>query len=239
MALETYLLASVAIAVGTCLQCSLGFGLGLLCAPVLALLEPTLIPGPLLLLAVAITCVLTVLGRKALQFGELGWAMAGRVPGTIAAVTLLMFLPTRGLEAFFGVTVLLAVVLSVLGLRPVVNRPTLVGAGAVSGLMGTAVSTGAAPLAWLLQERHGDRLRTSLSTFFFAGTILSITGLTVTGQLGLAQLRDAALLLPGVAVGAVGSRRAARALDPRTTRYAVLGISGLASVGLLVRALIG
>lgn len=239
MAVEVYLLASLAIAVGTCLQCSLGFGLGLLCAPVLALLDPSLIPGPLLILAVVLTAVLTVLGRKALALGELGWAMAGRIPGTVAGVTLLLFLPTRGLEAFFGTTVLAAVLLSVLGLRPVVNRPALLGAGAVSGLMGTAVSTGAAPLAWLLQERHGERLRASLSTFFFLGTTLSLAGLAVTGQLGLLELRDAALLLPGVAVGAVGSRWAVRALDPRTTRYAVLTISGLASLGLLARAVIG
>lgn len=237
--LAPYLLASVAVAVGTCLQCSLGFGLGLLCAPLLALLDPAMVPGPLLLVAVVITAVLTVAGRRSLELHELGWALAGRVPGTALGAGVLLVLPTRGLQAFFGGTLLVAVLLSVIGLRPVVTRPALLGAGAISGVMGTAVSTGAAPLAWLLQDRHGHRMRASLSTFFFVGTMLSLVGLTITGQLGTTQLYTAALLLPGVAVGALASRWAIRVLDPRVTRYAVLVISGVASAGLLARAIIG
>ncbi|MQA79561.1 MAG: TSUP family transporter [Streptosporangiales bacterium] len=239
MELTPYLLASLALAAGSCLQCSLGFGLGLLCAPLLALLDPDLVPGPLLLIAVVLTSVLAFAGRRSLEFRELGWAMVSRVPGTVLGVTILIVLPTRGLEAFFGVTVLVAVLLSVLGLRPVISRPTLIGAGAVSGVMGTAVSTGAAPVAWLMQSWHGEGLRANLSTFFFAGTALSVAGLAVTGQIGTAEVRTAALLLPGIAVGALASRWAVRVLDPRRTRVAVLVISGLASVALLVRAILG
>lgn len=239
MELTPYLLASLALAAGSCLQCSLGFGLGMLCAPLLALLDPDLVPGPLLLIAVALTSVLTFAGRRSLEFRELGWAMVGRVPGTVLGVAILLVLPTRGLQAFFGATVLVAVVLSCVGVRPVISRPTLIGAGAVSGVMGTAVSTGAAPVAWLMQSRHGAQLRTNLSTFFFVGTALSVTGLAVTGQIGATELRTAALLLPGIAVGAVASRWAVRVLDPRRTRVAVLVISGLASVALLARAIVG
>ncbi|MBO0829602.1 MAG: sulfite exporter TauE/SafE family protein, partial [Streptosporangiales bacterium] len=165
--------------------------------------------------------------------------MGGRVVGTAAGVAVLALLPTRGLEAFFGGAVLAAVLLSFVGLRPVVNRPTLLGAGAVSGVMGTAVSTGAAPLAWLMQGQHGPGMRANLSTFFFLGSVLSLAGLAVGGQIGLPQLRYAALLLPGLVVGGVLSRWAVRVLDPRRTRYAVLAISGLASVGLIIRAALG
>lgn len=237
--LALYLLAGVAIAAGTCLQCGLGFGLGTLCAPLLALLDPTMVPAPLLLITVMITAVQTAVGRHSLELRELGWALAGRVPGTAVGTAVLLVLPLRGLQAFFGATLLVAVLLSVIGMRPAVNRPTLLGAGVASGVMGTAVSSGAVPLAWLLQDRHGAGLRASLSTFFFVGTLLSLLGLTVTGQLGAPELRTAALLLPGVAVGAVASRWAVRVLDPRVTRYVVLTISGVASAGLVVRAIIG
>lgn len=239
MELTPYLLASLALAAGSCLQCSLGFGLGLLCAPLLALLDPDLVPGPLLLIAVVLTSVLTFAGRRSLEFRELGWAMVGRVPGTVLGITILLVLPTRGLQAFFGITVLAAVVLSSLGLRPVISRPTLIGAGAISGVMGTAVSTGAAPVAWLMQSRHGEQLRANLSTFFFLGTTISVAGLILAGQIGTAELRTAALLLPGIGVGALASRWAVRVLDPRRTRVVVLVISGLASVALLVRAIVG
>lgn len=239
MTLIPYVAALVAVSVGVCVQCSLGFGLGLVCAPLLALLDPALVPGPLLIVALVVTSTLTFAGRRSLDLGMLGWAMGGRVVGTVVGVAVLAWLPTRGLEAFFGGTVLAAVLLSVVGLRPVVNRPTLVGAGAVSGVMGTAVSTSAAPLAWLMQERHGPKLRANMSTFFFIGAVLSLAGLVVGGQLGLPQLRDAALLLPGLVVGAVSSRWTVRLLDPRRTRYAVLVISGVASVALILRAAVG
>lgn len=239
MGIVPYVLALVAVTAGVCMQCTLGFGLGLLCAPTLALLDPALVPGPLLVVALIMTSLLAIAGRRSLDLSELGWAMGGRVVGTFVGVAVLMLLPTRGLEAFFGGTVLAAVVLSSIGLRPVVNRSTLVGAGAMSGVMGTAVSTGAAPVAWLMQERHGPRLRANLSTFFFLGSVLSVAGLVAGGQIGLPQLRYAALLLPGLVVGAVLSRWARRVLDPRRTRYAVLAISGLASLGLIVRAVIG
>lgn len=238
MTLAPYVLALVAVAVGSCLQCSLGFGLGLLCAPSLALLDPALVPGPLLIVAVVLTSTLTIAGRRSLELSELGWAMGGRVVGTAVGVAILLALPTRGLEAFFGGAVLVAVLLSLLGLRPVVNRPALVGAGAMSGVMGTAVSTGAAPLAWLMQGRHGERLRANLATFFFVGSVLSLGALAVAGRIGVTQLRSAALLLPGMVLGAVVSRWAVRVLDPRRTRYAVLAVSGLASVGLIVRAVL-
>lgn len=238
MSLAPYVLALAAVTVGVCLQCSLGFGLGLLCAPSLALLDPALVPGPLLIVAVVLTSTLTVAGRRSLDLSELGWAMGGRVLGTFVGVAVLALLPTRGLEAFFGGTVLVAVLLSLLGLRPVVNRTALVGAGAMSGVMGTAVSTGAAPLAWLMQGRHGDRLRANLATFFFAGSVLSLAALAIAGRIGVAQLRSAALLLPGMVLGVVVSRWAVRVLDPRRTRYAVLAVSGLASVGLIVRAVV-
>lgn len=238
MSLAPYVLALAAVTVGVCLQCSLGFGLGLLCAPSLALLDPALVPGPLLIVAVVLTSALTVAGRRSLDLSELGWAMGGRVLGTFVGVAVLALLPTRGLEAFFGSTVLVAVLLSLLGLRPVVNRTALVGAGAMSGVMGTAVSTGAAPLAWLMQGRHGDRLRANLATFFFAGSVLSLAALAIAGRIGVAQLRSAALLLPGMVLGVVVSRWAVRVLDPRRTRYAVLAVSGLASVGLIVRAVV-
>ncbi|MBO0891634.1 MAG: sulfite exporter TauE/SafE family protein, partial [Acidothermales bacterium] len=116
MGVVTYVLALVAVSVGVCMQCSLGFGLGLLCAPSLALLDPALVPGPLLIVAVVATSALTVLGRRSLDLSVLGWAMGGRVVGTAAGVAVLALLPTRGLEAFFGGAVLAAVLLSFVGL---------------------------------------------------------------------------------------------------------------------------
>jgi len=49
------------VAVGAMIQGSLGFGLGLVSAPALALIDATFIPGPLLLVGVAV--MLTVFFR--------------------------------------------------------------------------------------------------------------------------------------------------------------------------------
>ena len=51
------------------------------------------------------------------------------------------------------------------------------GAGALSGFMGTIVSIGGPPIALLYQNESGPSLRGTLSAFFVVGVALAIIGL--------------------------------------------------------------
>ena len=55
MSVFEFVVACVAVFVGSCVQGSLGFGLGLIAAPVLAFVDPDLVPGPVLMLALVLT----------------------------------------------------------------------------------------------------------------------------------------------------------------------------------------
>ena len=114
-------IATCAVAAGACIQGVMGFGLGLIAAPVLALLDPDLVPGPLLFVGVPLTILVATRERASLDFRGIRWALAGRVPGTVAGSLAVAVLPEGPMAVLFGATVLTAVVLSVTGWRV---RPT-------------------------------------------------------------------------------------------------------------------
>jgi uncharacterized membrane protein YfcA len=113
----------------------------------------------------------------------------------------------------------------------------LLGAGAVSGFMGTISSIGGPPVALLYQHDGGPTLRATLPRYFFIGGVLGLAALVPVGKLGRTELLDSLALLPGVLVGVQGSRWLAKHVDRRSARPWVLGLSTLAAMSVLVREL--
>ncbi|MEO3857587.1 sulfite exporter TauE/SafE family protein [Acrocarpospora sp. B8E8] len=146
---------ALAIVVASCLQGSIGFGMGMVAAPVVAIVDPGLLPGMLIMLAVVLTLVVTLREREAVNLRGAGWALFGRVPGTVAGVWLVAVLPQRWLALLLGAAVLVGVVLAIGGWAPDPTRRTTAAAGAVSGLLGTATSIGGPPMALVWQSSSG------------------------------------------------------------------------------------
>ena len=61
MTVGTYLAVFVVMAVASTMQSSVGMGQGLIAAPLFRLLEPDLLPGPIVVASVLTSCVLVVL----------------------------------------------------------------------------------------------------------------------------------------------------------------------------------
>ena len=55
-----YILVYLVLIIGSCLQSVIGFGLGLLGAPLIFLIMPELVPGPMILNALLLTTLLAV-----------------------------------------------------------------------------------------------------------------------------------------------------------------------------------
>jgi uncharacterized membrane protein YfcA len=233
---EQLLVAGAAVAVGSFVQGSVGFGLGLLGAPVLALVDPRLVPGPLLVAATLLACVLLWRERHDVDLAGLRWALVGRVPGTVAGAAALSLLPGRRLSLGFALLVLLAVVLSLLDLHVAPTPHTLFTAGAVSGFMGTASGIGGPPMALVYQRAPGARLRATMAGYFVVGSVLSVAGLAAFGRFGAEEARLSTVLLPFVLVGLGISGLAGRRLDRGHTRTAVLAASALAAFALVLDA---
>src|SRR5215212_8902739 len=130
----------------------------MLAAPIVALVDPALIPGTLIMVATLVTLMVVVREREDIDLHGTGWALVGRVPGTIAGAVLLAMLPHRAL-----VVLLAAVLLTRTGWIPAPRRRNVVLAGATSGLLGTATSIGGPPMALVWQHNSGARLRGTMS----------------------------------------------------------------------------
>jgi hypothetical protein len=234
---RVFLLASLIVAIGATLQGALGFGLGLFAVPLLLLFAPALVPGPLLAASIVLTTLLAHRDRGGIVWRDLGWALLGRVAGIASAAALLATISQASLGLWSGALVLVAVGLSASGLSVPPAPRSLVTAGALSGLLGTAVSIGGPPIALLYQREPGPRLRGTLSAFFLIGVALSLVGLGIARRFGTIELRLAGYLVPGILVGFIASRRAARLLDRGYTRPAILVISAASSAVVILRSL--
>jgi uncharacterized membrane protein YfcA len=233
----SWLSISLVVAVGSMVQGSIGFGLGLLAAPLLVLVDPDLVPGPLLVAALVLTALMAVREREAIDFHGVGWALAGRVPGTLLGASAVAVMSEREAALVVAILVLGTVALIASRLRIERTRRALLGAGVMSGFISTISSIGGPAFAVLYQDDTGARMRSTLSSFFLVGLVFSIAALALFGRFGSSELQASLLLLPGVLVGFLLSPPIARAIDRGHTRSAVLVVSALAGILVLAHAL--
>jgi uncharacterized membrane protein YfcA len=235
---SAWAVATAIVMIGAALQGSAGFGFALLSSPILALVDPRLVPGPLI---VAVTLLLGLTAwreRSAVDAHGLGWVLGGRVPGTVAGAFALKALGDRALTTALGVLVLLAVAISLGSVRLSRSRPLLLFAGFVSGLMGTTAALGGPAVAVLYQHERGPLVRATLATYFLIGAMMSMVALVLVRRLGAREVALAVGLLPGIALGFLASRWTSRWLDRGYTRTAVLVIAGLAGLSSVLHGLL-
>jgi uncharacterized protein len=161
------------------------------------------------------------------------------VPGTALGVAVVATISTRVLGIGVAVVVLLAVTLTVWMVRIPINRNTLLTAGVLSGIAGTATSIGGPPLALLYQRRSGPQVRATLAAYFVAGAALSLLGLGLAGQGSLVDLGVACVLVPCLLAGFVVAKPLRRHVDAGRTQAAVLTVCTASAVVLLVRSVFG
>jgi uncharacterized membrane protein YfcA len=235
--LTEFLVASLIVAIGAALQGSVGFGFALMSAPILAFIDPRLVPGPLIL-AVTLLLVLTaVREHQSMDLTGIGWVLFGRVPGTVLAIVALEAMTERGLTVTLGLLVLAAVGISLLRVHLPRTPPFLMVAGLISGLMGTTSGLGGPAVAVLYQHEPGDRVRSTLAGYFLAGAVMSLSALAYAGRIGRAEASLSVGLLPGIVVGFLSSRRTSAWLDRGRTRTAVLVVAAVAGIASIARGL--
>lgn len=237
MSVTAYSVIAVTILFASCLQASIGFGMGMLAAPVVALFDPSLIPGTLIMLASLVTLMVVIRERTAIDVRGTGWALVGRVPGTVAGALLLAAMPERALALAIAGVVLAGVLVTSLGWAPTPRRRNLVLAGATSGVLGTATSIGGPPMALVWQRSTGAELRGTMSGFFLIGSVLSIGILSVTGSIDAETWRWFAFLIPATVVGYALSRWANRLLNPQRQRWTAIAVSSAGACVLVVQQL--
>jgi uncharacterized membrane protein YfcA len=231
---QTFLIIGGVVLLGALVQSFVGFGLGTLAAPVIAMVDVSLMPGMIILLATVLPAMMIAREWEHAEFDLIGWAVAGRVVGTPLGVLLVVRLPDRGLGIATGVAVLLAVALSLVRLTLPVNRTNLIATGAVSGVMATSAGIGGPSIALLFQHSPGRTVRASLGGFFTIGSLLSLVGLAIAGELGTRDFLYAAGTCPFLFAGFALAQPLRGKLDAGLLRPCVLALAAIAAVGVLV-----
>jgi uncharacterized membrane protein YfcA len=230
--------ALAAVLAGAFVQGSVGFGVNILAAPVLALLDPDALPATLILAALPLAVGMLVREHGHVDPEGLRWLLVGRLPGTALGALVVATLPTDGLAAAIGALVLVAVAMSALAPPLAVTPTSALAVGALSGVMGTASSIGGPPPALLYQHHPGPVLRSTTAALFVVGTTLSALALAVAGEVGWADVRLAVALVPAIAGGLLLSRLLAGHIDAGWLRPAVLVVAAVAGTATLLRGLL-
>jgi len=234
----TVAILAVAVLVGAVVQGTVGLGLGLVAAPVTALVAPDLVPELVLWLAMAMATQTALTEHRGTDWRGLGWALPPRVVGTAVGVWVVAVASDQVIGVAVGTMVLLSVLLTVRTVRLPVNRASLPAAGFVSGITGTATSIGGPPLAILYQHHPPKVLRPTLAVYFAVGAALSLVGLGIAGQLRVDVLLLALLLCPLLVLGQLLSVPVRHRLPEDAVRAVVLVVCAASALALLVRSLL-
>ena len=96
------LLIIFSVALGAFLQGAVGLGLNLLAAPLLMLVEPRFVPGPVMAGALLLTILMVLRDREGIDLRGVGWMAAGMLPGSAIASLLLPVIPLKALSLTLG-----------------------------------------------------------------------------------------------------------------------------------------
>ncbi|GIH90712.1 permease [Planobispora siamensis] len=232
-------LAGLAVLLGAIVQGAVGFGLGLVAAPIITILAPSVVPGAIQVVNVTLPLFTLMVEWRRVDWRGLGFALLGRLPGSLLGGLVVVYVSTRALGVLVGVMVLVAVALTVRAAAVPRTPATLTGAGLVSGITGTATGIGGPPMALVYQNAKGPQIRATLAMFFFLSAAQSMVILAVLGRLPARALGFGAVLIPFLVVGFLLSGPLRRYLDGGRVRAAILMVAALSALGLIIQSTVG
>ena len=237
ISIET-LIACGIITFASAVQTAIGFGLALIAVPMLLLINPDMVPAPILLVAFVQLSLNSWAHRKHIDWQPLVYAFIGRIPGTLLAVWALMATGLAGIQVFIGIAVLMAVAMSIGNWKIEASNTNHFWAGSVAGFTGTTTAIGGPPIALLYQHEQGDKVRANLSVFFVFGSAMSFAGMAWAGAVTQQSFYFAALFIPAAIVGFWLGIKSKHWLQPRFMRPAILILCGSSGLTVLWQALI-
>lgn len=224
--------------IGAAVQGFMGFGFGVIAAPVVAFLAPELIPAALIIGSIPLPFMTLAREGRNVDWKALGWIMIGTLPATLVGAWIVAAVPARVLQVLVGVVVLLVAVLPLFKIEPRRGPATLMSAGAISSLGGTTASIGGPPIAIVLRNDTPAKARSTMAVYFLMSTVVMLTSLGAVGRLTATAGMVGLAMLPATLLGFGASVLIGRRFSDATFGTAVVIFSALAAVLLLGRALV-
>jgi hypothetical protein len=210
-------------------------GLNLFAVPLLALIDPVYVPGPVLVHSLLISVLASYRLRSDINRSELAIAVGGLLVGTAVAAALLVQVSAEQLPRLFGALVLLAVAVTAAGIRVRITPPVILTASTAAGAMGTIAGVHGPPIALVYQRESPARIRSALLPFFVFANGLSIVALALVGRFGWPEVLASILLMPGLAAGFWASPWLISVMSGGAIRTCILAISAVSGLALLLK----
>jgi uncharacterized membrane protein YfcA len=236
MTVAAFVLLGIPILVCAVIQGATGMGFAMVAAPVVSLLDPSLLPAAILLLMIPLNGYIGMRERRSIDWRGVKWISIGRFAGTFIGLWVLLIVNLQQLELLIGWSTVIAaaVALVVPAFDP--NRTGLVIVGFITGVTETSTGVGGPPLALAYQHKPGPVLRSTVAMCFLVGEIISVVVLAVSGKFTVTTLIATAALLPFLAIGSFASRYVHHRLDGPLLRYIVLGFAVVSGVIVIIQA---
>ncbi len=232
------LLAIAAVTLGIGIQAWIGLGFGLLSAPLLYLISPDYVPGPILLLGFILSALVIIKNRQEMNWTRTLPATLARIPGSWCGAVLLALLPQNLLSIVFGTVLLLAIWVTASRIQLKMTPLSLSTAGFFSGLLGTATSVGGPPMAMVYQNSDRITTRNDLSLFFLLSTPISILMLALNGLFDMQTIYLTLPLLPGVLLGYFLAGLLTKYFANVAIKPLIIGLSTLAATSVLLKGVL-
>ncbi|WP_028223758.1 sulfite exporter TauE/SafE family protein [Paraburkholderia oxyphila] len=237
MSITVFLLLATTVAIAAFIQGAVGVGFALICAPVISLIDPGLLPVSLLILMLPLNIYLAWRERPALDSNGTLWITVGRTAGALVGVWIISRISAHDLNLFIGASTIAAAVATLCAPTFAPGRNALITAGAVTGITETATGIGGPALAMVFQHYRAPALRSTIALCFAIGEALSLMLLSFTGQITLGRFVSALLLVPPVILGAFISQHVHQRLNSKVLRVSVMGFAIVSGAAILYQTL--
>lgn len=227
-----------AMILGGAVQSGVGIGFSVVASPVVALTDPAMMPGLMLVSGLLLAITVTVREWQYTLWQGAHWVSGGIVAGTGVGLSVISIVPAKVAGAGIALMVLAAIGTTMTRAQLPRNRWTLMAAGVFSGAAATSTSLGGPPIALLYQQESGPIVRSTLGAYFCIGNTLALASLAISGHLPRTAVFTGVSLAPFAIIGLVLSAPLRQYLDSGRTRTAVLSVISVSAVILLVHSVI-
>jgi uncharacterized protein len=219
-----------------------GFGFALLAVPLMTLaIEPKVAVVVSTLTGVFVTSWQAYRSRTEADMALVRRMVVGAYVGMPLGLLVFLTVNEDVLRLMLGVAVLVAVVLLAAQVNLHHSGPRLdYGAGFVSGVLNTSLSTNGPPLVFVLQARQLSAVtfRATITTVFALCNVLGLTLFVVSGKVTHDGLIAAAVTTPAMFVGQLLGYPMRKHVHGERFRWLVLVLLAAAAVTAIVKALV-
>ncbi|MDH3977213.1 MAG: sulfite exporter TauE/SafE family protein [Gammaproteobacteria bacterium] len=237
MTLSVFIASTLAIITGSIVQVLTGVGGGFIAVPILAWLDLSLVPAPLVFASMSLSGTMMIREWHAIDWLHIPAILAGLIPGAVAGAWVLAAIPSDRLGIIFGVVLILGILLTVSGRKLSLTHISGALVGSLCGAMGASTGMGAPPLALLYQHHSGATIRATLAALYTGASLMILIILFGFGKFGVTETLTGLYLVPGYVIGYLLARRKLFQFGDQHARAAVLVVSGATAIALIYRSL--